>query len=70
MGELTVLYDGACSLCRASAARVRRFDSAGRIEFVDVHDASVRGRFPQVDAELALRWMQVSASKPTCLRNR
>jgi predicted DCC family thiol-disulfide oxidoreductase YuxK len=60
MGELTVLYDGACSLCRASAARVRRFDSAGRIEFVDVHDASVRGRFPQVDAELALRWMQAA----------
>src|SRR5215469_2337436 len=58
MAELTVLYDGACSLCRASVARVRRFDARGRIAFLDVRDSSVKGRFPQVDPEVALRSMQ------------
>jgi predicted DCC family thiol-disulfide oxidoreductase YuxK len=58
MSDLTVLYDGACSLCLGSVARVRRFDAAGRIEFLDVRDAAVRARFPQVDPEVALRWMQ------------
>jgi predicted DCC family thiol-disulfide oxidoreductase YuxK len=58
MPKLTVLYDGACSLCRASIARVRRFDARQRIAFLDVHDPSVKERFPQVDREVALRWMQ------------
>lgn len=58
MAELTVLFDGQCSLCRASVARARRFDSRGRIEFLDLHDPSARRRFPQVDPEVALRWMQ------------
>lgn len=63
MAELTVLYDGACSLCRASVARVRRFDTQQRIAFLDVHDPSVKERFPQVDPEVALRWMQAVDTK-------
>lgn len=58
MAELTVLYDGACGLCRASVARVRRIDPGGRIELVDLHDVSVAARFPQVDSEKAMRLMQ------------
>jgi predicted DCC family thiol-disulfide oxidoreductase YuxK len=58
MSELVVLYDGSCSLCRASVERVRPFDRRQRIEFVDLHDPSVQQRFPQVDREIALRWMQ------------
>jgi predicted DCC family thiol-disulfide oxidoreductase YuxK len=58
MPGLTVLYDGKCQLCRGSVARVRRWDRAGRVEFLDVHDPSVAGRFPQVTREEALRWMQ------------
>jgi predicted DCC family thiol-disulfide oxidoreductase YuxK len=58
MSELTVLYDGSCSLCRASVVRARRFDSRHRIEFLDLHDPSARARFPQVDPEAAMRWMQ------------
>jgi len=58
MPELTVLYDGSCGLCRESVARVRRMDSRGRIELVDLHDSAVAHRFPQVDREEALRWMQ------------
>ena len=58
MAELTVLYDGACSMCRASVDRVRRMDPRGRIELVDLHDATVSARFPQVNLEEAMRWMQ------------
>ena len=58
MTRLTVLYDGACSLCRVSVARVRPFDTRDRIEFLDLHDPSVQERFPQIDREAAMRWMQ------------
>ena len=55
MAELTVLYDGACNLCRASVARVRGMDTRGLIELLDLHDASVSTRFPQVNLEEAMR---------------
>jgi predicted DCC family thiol-disulfide oxidoreductase YuxK len=58
MPDLTVLYDGACGLCRASVARVRRIDRGGRIELLDLHEPSVAARFPQVNREEALRLMQ------------
>ena len=58
MSELTVLFDEACALCRASAAKVRRFDRRGRIELLDLHDPEAPRRFPQVDREMALVWMQ------------
>ena len=58
MAELTVLFDGSCNLCRASATRVQRFDRANRIEFLDVNDPGALQRFPQVNREEALRWMQ------------
>ncbi|HYL64962.1 MAG TPA: DUF393 domain-containing protein [Candidatus Methylomirabilis sp.] len=58
MAELTVLYDGACGLCRASVARVRRMDSRGRVELLDLHDPTVPTRFPQIDREEAMRLMQ------------
>ena len=58
MTDLTVLFDGSCNLCRASAARVRRFDRASRIEFLDVNNSIALQRFPQVNREEALRWMQ------------
>ena len=58
VAELTVLYDGACNLCRASVTRVRRLDSGGRIELLDLRGASVAVRFPQVNLEEAMRLMQ------------
>ncbi len=63
MAELAVLYDGACSLCRASAAHLLRFDRRGRIELLDLHDPAAQRRFPQVDLEVALRWMQAVDSR-------
>ncbi|MGB6684352.1 MAG: DUF393 domain-containing protein [Candidatus Acidiferrum sp.] len=58
MAKLTVLYDGACNLCRASVVRVRHMDPHGRIELLDLHDASVPARFPQVHIAEAMRLMQ------------
>ena len=58
MAELTVLFDGGCSLCRGSAASVRRFDRHRRIELLDLHDPEAPRRFPQVDREKAMVWMQ------------
>src|SRR5271165_192706 len=58
MADLTVLFDGSCNLCRGSAARVGRFDQTKRIEFLDVNDPAALQRFPQVDREQALVWMQ------------
>ncbi len=55
--ELTVLYDGACGLCRASVARVQRMDRGGRIELVNLHEPDAAARFPQVSREEAMRWM-------------
>ena len=58
MADLTVLFDGSCALCRASADRVRRFDTRGRIALLDLHDPSATQRFPQVNREEAMKWMQ------------
>jgi len=58
MPDITVLYDGNCSLCRASIARLRRFDTRHRIETLNLHDPSAQTRFPQIDREIAMRWMQ------------
>jgi predicted DCC family thiol-disulfide oxidoreductase YuxK len=58
VAELTVLYDGACNLCRASVDRVRRLDPRGRIELLDLHDPTVNTRFPQVNFDEAMRLMQ------------
>jgi len=55
--DLTILFDGHCALCSASAARVRRFDSRGRIELLDLHDLSVSQRYPKIDREEAMKWM-------------
>jgi predicted DCC family thiol-disulfide oxidoreductase YuxK len=55
--ELTVLYDGSCSLCRTSAARLRQFDIHKRIEILDLHDPAVQKRFPHIERDSAMRWM-------------
>lgn len=58
MAELTVLYDGACALCRASVERLRHINLRGLVELLDLHDPSVPARFPQIDREEAVRLMQ------------
>jgi predicted DCC family thiol-disulfide oxidoreductase YuxK len=60
---MTVFYDGSCSLCRASVARLRRMDTRGRIELLDLNDPAAQTRFPQIDREEAMRWMQAVDSR-------
>ena len=56
--QLTVLYDGNCSLCRASVARVQPFNRRGRVQFLNVHDPDSLHRYPQIDKAEAMRSMQ------------
>jgi predicted DCC family thiol-disulfide oxidoreductase YuxK len=56
--QLVVLFDGSCSLCCASVARVRVADRYGRIEFLDLHDPDSIRLFPNIDREEAMRSMQ------------
>jgi predicted DCC family thiol-disulfide oxidoreductase YuxK len=58
MAELTILYDGACNLCRASVAKLRRMDAHSHVETLDLHDPTVAGRFPQVNRDEAMLLMQ------------
>jgi predicted DCC family thiol-disulfide oxidoreductase YuxK len=60
---LTVLYDGSCTFCTTSAARVAHFDRRRQIELLDLHEPSVSQRFPQVDRDIAMRWMQAVDSR-------
>lgn len=57
MADLTVLFDGHCALCRASAARVRRLDRRKRIELLDLHEPYAFEHFRQVDRDEAMKWM-------------
>jgi len=44
----TVLYDGACPLCRASVARLRSWDRDGILTFLPFQDARVQSLFPWI----------------------
>ena len=55
---VTVLYDGGCALCRASADRLRRADSRRALELLDLRQAAASGRFPQIEWERARALMQ------------
>jgi predicted DCC family thiol-disulfide oxidoreductase YuxK len=68
MPDVTVLFDGGCNLCRGSAERVKLFDAAQRIEFLDLHDRSAQQRFPQVDREEAMLWMLAIDSNGSVFR--
>ena len=63
VSDLTVLFDGSCTLCRSSAERIRRFDSRRRIELLDLRDPTAEQRFPQINREEAMRWMQAVDSR-------
>jgi predicted DCC family thiol-disulfide oxidoreductase YuxK len=43
-GRLLVLYDRDCGICTASAARLRRWDRAGRLEVLPLQAAAVDPR--------------------------
>jgi predicted DCC family thiol-disulfide oxidoreductase YuxK len=60
----TVLYDGACGLCRRSAAVLWTTDALHRLEFADARDeALLRARFSGVDPRAALEDMHLVTSQ-------
>lgn len=49
----TVLYDGACGVCRRSVELLRRWDGENRLELVPFQAEGVMDRFPDIsEAEL------------------
>ena len=45
-----MIYDGHCRVCLASVELLRRWDRAGRFEFLAFQDPAVSARFPTVPA--------------------
>jgi predicted DCC family thiol-disulfide oxidoreductase YuxK len=50
-GKLAALIDGTCAMCQAAGAAIRKFDTANRIEILDLHDPDARARFPELKME-------------------
>ena len=55
----TVLYDGRCQLCTASANRIRALDRAGTIDVLDLHVAEITTRFPEIETNAVLESMHL-----------
>lgn len=47
--RLTVVYDGACGVCRRSVELLRDWDRDDRLELVPFQAEGVPERFPQID---------------------
>jgi predicted DCC family thiol-disulfide oxidoreductase YuxK len=43
-----VIYDGHCKFCTASVQKLARWDRAGRLSYLSLHDPEVATRFPQL----------------------
>ena len=54
-----VIYDGQCSFCRGHVERFARWDRAGRLAFLSLHDPHVYERFPSLDRDELMRHMVV-----------
>jgi predicted DCC family thiol-disulfide oxidoreductase YuxK len=52
-----VIYDGQCRFCRASVARLARWDRGRRLSFMSLHDPQVASRFPQLTYEQLMEEM-------------
>ncbi len=58
--QLYLFYDGSCPLCRRFADVVERWDVDGSIGVIDLADAGIEERFPQIDLESAVQELTVS----------
>lgn len=46
-----LIYDGHCKFCTKQVQRLHRWDRAGRLAFLSLHDTEVRRRFPELTYE-------------------
>ena len=51
---LTLFYDGRCPLCMKEIRHLRRWNSAGRVVFVDINSPDFATRYPHIDPETAM----------------
>lgn len=54
-----VIFDGHCGICTAQIARLARWDSAGRLAFLSLHDPEVARRYPELTHEQLMADMYV-----------
>jgi predicted DCC family thiol-disulfide oxidoreductase YuxK len=54
-----VIYDGNCGFCRNQVQRLARWDRAGKLAFLSLHDPRVAARYPDLDRDTLLRQMYV-----------
>lgn len=52
-----VIYDGHCRICTAQIQRLVRWDSAGRLAFLSLHDPEVHRRWPDLTHEAMMQSM-------------
>nr|WP_010131881.1 DUF393 domain-containing protein [Microbulbifer agarilyticus] len=50
----TMFYDGRCPLCMKEIAHLRRWNTEGRVRFVDINSESFREDYPEVDPDAAM----------------
>lgn len=60
--RLTVLYDGACPLCRRAVDRLERWDREKVLEVVRLEDPTVASRFPGLTPDELRAALHVVAS--------
>lgn len=53
--QLTLFYDGSCPLCVAEMRALSAFDSKGCLNLVDLGEADVEQRYPEIDRVAAMR---------------
>ena len=58
----TLYFDGGCPLCRREIAHYRRLDRAGRVRWLDLHQAGDELRAVGLDTEAAMRRIHLRAS--------
>lgn len=54
-----VIYDGQCRICTAQIQRLARFDGAGRLAYLSLHDPEVARRFPDLSYDDMMAAMYV-----------
>jgi predicted DCC family thiol-disulfide oxidoreductase YuxK len=55
----TVLYDGRCRICTASADRIRAHDPTHTLDVISLHEPQVAARFPEITREAVLEEMHL-----------
>ena len=54
-----VIFDGECNFCRGQVKRLARWDRAGRLAFVSLHDPIVAQRYPDLTHDQMMEQMVI-----------